>query len=164
MGMAKELGGFLLDPRGRMSRQDLLVAATLMLMLDLLLASLAGGFALYAVKALAYWIGIVGVIKRLHDVGQSGWWVLGGAAAICIWSAVIGIGMVALLGLGSLHPGETGYIVTLGLLMLPPLGMTLWLHLAEGETGMNRFGPEPEGVSKWFARAGMADDGAASRR
>jgi uncharacterized membrane protein YhaH (DUF805 family) len=164
MGLSRDIGLLLFDPRGRMSRQDLLAAATVMMFLDLLLASLAAGLALYAIKAIAYWIGGAGIIKRLHDTGRTGWWFLGGAVALCIWSALIGIGMVFILGLEPLQAGAPGYVVMLGLVMLPALGATLWLHLAEGEPGMNRFGPEPAGLSRFLAGHGESREGAASRR
>jgi uncharacterized membrane protein YhaH (DUF805 family) len=164
MGLAKAVLDLLVDPRGRVSRQDLLVAATLMLAIDLLVATLLTGIPLYAGKALAYWIGGVGIMKRLQDTGRSGWWMLGGAVAFFIWAAVIGVAMVFVLGLEPLHPGAPGYIVMLGLLMLPALGVTLWLHLAEGDAGMNRYGPEPVGLLKRFAPTADAGEGAASRR
>jgi uncharacterized membrane protein YhaH (DUF805 family) len=151
MSLAKEMGGLLLDPRGRMSRQDLLLAATLMLTLDMLLAEMTTGAALYALKGAAYWIGGVGIIKRLHDTGRSGWWFAGGIAALCIWAAIIGLAVGFTVGLQAMHPGALGYIVMLSALMLPALGATLWLHFAEGEPGMNRFGPEPAGILAQFA-------------
>ncbi len=145
-----------------MSRQDLLLAATLMLAVDVGLASSADGLVEYALKAAAYWIGGVGVIKRLHDVGRSGWWLLGGAAAVCIWAAVIGLGIGFTVGLESLQPGTLGYIALLAAVMLPALGMTLWLHLTSGEVGINRFGPEPEGILSHIG--GMASPGETIRR
>jgi uncharacterized membrane protein YhaH (DUF805 family) len=163
MSLAKEMGGLLLDPRGRMSRQDLLVAATLMLTLDMLLAALTTGLALYALKAAAYWIGSVGIIKRLHDTGRSGWWFAGGLAALCIWAAVVGLSVGFTVGVEAMHPGAPGYIVMLSALMLPALGATLWLHFTEGERGMNRFGAEPAGIMAQIAPK-PDGEGAASGR
>jgi uncharacterized membrane protein YhaH (DUF805 family) len=162
MSLGKQLAELLFDPRGRASRQDLLVAAGAMLAVDLLLAAAVDGVPLYALKALAYWVGCVGVVKRLHDVGRSGWWLAGGAAALCMWAAVLGLGLGVIVGLEQLQPGNLAYIVMLALLLLPALGMTLWLHLAEGEKGMNRFGAEPAGIVGQFG--GGAEEGAASRR
>jgi uncharacterized membrane protein YhaH (DUF805 family) len=164
MRITRKMAGLLLDPRGRMSRQDMLVAATLMLMIDMVLASLATGFLLYAVKGIAYWIGGVGIVKRLRDTGRTGWWLLGGLVVFFIWAAVIGVGMVFVLGLEPLHPGAPGYVMVLGLLMLPALGAALWLHLAEGERGMNRYGGEPEGVFAGSLVGSPAGESAASRR
>jgi uncharacterized membrane protein YhaH (DUF805 family) len=146
MGFGKRLGSLLADPRGRMSRQDLLVAATFMTVLDFGLGSLAEGPALYAIKVVAYWIVAVGVVKRLHDIGHSGWWLAGGLSIICMWSAVIGLSVGLIVGVEALQPGSPIYVGMLAVLLLPALGMTLWLHLAPGEPGMNRHGPEPEGI------------------
>jgi uncharacterized membrane protein YhaH (DUF805 family) len=144
--LGKGLFALLFDPRGRASRQDLLVAATIMLALDMGLGSLSDGWMLYVLKAVAYWIGGVGIVKRLHDIGHSGWWFLTGAAALCMWSALVGVAVVFGIGFETLQPGRPGYIVLLAALMVPAMGATLWLHLAEGEEGMNRFGPAPSGV------------------
>jgi uncharacterized membrane protein YhaH (DUF805 family) len=162
MSLGKRLGVLLFDPRGRASRQDLLVAACIMLTVDMLLAAAADGVALYALKALAYWIGCVGIIKRLHDVGRSGWWLSGGAGVLCMWAAVLGLGIGFTVGIEALQPGASAYLILLALLMLPALGITLWLHLAEGEKGMNRFGAEPDGILGQFGVG--APEGAASRR
>jgi uncharacterized membrane protein YhaH (DUF805 family) len=142
----RDVARLLFDPRGRMSRQDLLVAATVMILIDVAMAGFASGYALYALKAVAYWIGGVGIIKRLHDIGRSGWWFLGGAAGMCIWAALLGIAIGFVVGLDGLQPGTPTYIGLLAALMLPAMGVTLWLHLAAGETGMNRFGAEPSGI------------------
>ncbi|MGL4242892.1 MAG: DUF805 domain-containing protein [Beijerinckiaceae bacterium] len=151
MNHGRALGALLFDPRGRMSRQDLLVAATIMLALDFGIAGAVDGPALYAIKALAYWIGGVGIVKRLHDTGNTGWWLLWGACALCMWSVILGIGIGFTIGLESLQAGGIGYIALLAALMLPALGATLWLHLALGQPGMNRYGPEPSGILDRFA-------------
>jgi uncharacterized membrane protein YhaH (DUF805 family) len=144
-----------------MSRQDLLAAATLMLLIDVAIAGLASGAALYAVKAVAYWIGGVGIVKRLHDIGRSGWWLPAGAGAMCVWAAVLGLFMGFVVGMDGLQPGAPTYIALLAALMLPAMGITLWLHLAKGEVGANRFGPEPAGLVSAILR--KQDAGAAMR-
>jgi uncharacterized membrane protein YhaH (DUF805 family) len=146
MNLAKRSAALLLDPRGRISRQDLLVAATFMLTIDLGLGSLTGGYALYALKTVAYWIGGVGIIKRLHDVGRTGWWLLWGASGMCIWAAILGFGLALIGGFEALLPGSPGYIVLLAALMIPAIGMTLWLHLTPGELEMNCYGASPMGI------------------
>jgi uncharacterized membrane protein YhaH (DUF805 family) len=148
MSFATRLGTLLFDPRGRVTRQDLLVAAIIMVLADLAAGSLAGdGHIGLVCKSVVLWMGCAAVIKRLHDVGRSGWWVLGGMAAICIWTAVIGLGAMFTLRLDTLDAGSTGYIILFSVLMLPALGITLWLHLAEGDAFMNRFGPVPAGLA-----------------
>jgi uncharacterized membrane protein YhaH (DUF805 family) len=139
----------LLDPRGRIGRVGLFVSASLMLGIEafLLVAvpeqSDSLPVYLWPMKALALWLGTIGLIKRLHDVGRSAWWVLAGMAGLCVWSAVVAVVTGVMFGSAALVPGSTGYIVLLGLVMLPAIGVTFWLHLEPGDPFPNRFGPPP---------------------
>ncbi len=169
MAFGKALLALLFDPRGRISRQDMLVAATLMLVLDLGLSLMTTGYAAYIAKTIAYWIGGAAIIKRLHDVGLSGWWFAGGLAGFCMWSALLGVAIALTIGFESLQPGGIGYIALLAALVVPALGLTLWLHLAAGEAGMNRFGAPPAGILAQLDAArpsggGAAGNGATSGR
>jgi uncharacterized membrane protein YhaH (DUF805 family) len=136
----------LVDPRGRIGRSGLLISASLMLAVEFLLLTLtpdpASGLPTYLwpLKALELWVGMAALIKRLHDVGRSGWWVLGGMAGICVWSAVVAIVFVFALGGQAFQPGSAGYAMLLGILMLPALGMAFWLHLAPGDPVTNHYG------------------------
>jgi uncharacterized membrane protein YhaH (DUF805 family) len=155
----------LFDPRGRMGRAHLLAAAAVMLAIEIGLVAVTqsdGALPLqfWPLKALAFWIGGAAIIKRLHDVGLSGWWFLGGVAGFCMWAAVLGVGVVITGGFESLMPGGLGYLMVLAALMVPALGVTLWLHFAEGEPGMNRFGAPPAAAPG----AARAVEGAASSR
>jgi uncharacterized membrane protein YhaH (DUF805 family) len=98
---------------------------------------------LWPMKALALWVGTIGLIKRLHDVGRSAWWVLAGMAGLCIWCAVVAVVIGLMFGASALVPGSIGYIVLLGLIMLPAIGVTFWLHLEPGDPFPNRFGQPP---------------------
>jgi uncharacterized membrane protein YhaH (DUF805 family) len=143
-----QIPGLLLDPRGRMNRGQLLLAAAVMLAVEIgLLAALRPDGSLPAVvwplKALSLWVGGVAIVKRLHDVGLSGWWLPAGAAGMCMWAAVLGVALALTGGLDALRPGGLGYLLLLAALMIPALGATLWLHFAAGEPGMNRFGAPP---------------------
>jgi uncharacterized membrane protein YhaH (DUF805 family) len=114
------------------------------------LASLSDGQAMYAVKALAWWIGSVGVVKRLHDTGRTGWWLLWGACAMCVWAAALGLAIAFVVGFEALQPDGLGYLALLAALMIPALGATLWLHFAPGEPAMNRYGAIPAGIVSHF--------------
>ncbi len=144
----------LVDPRGRIGRFGLLVSASLMLGVEALILLLAPDqsaglpLAFWPLKALGFWVGTTALIKRLHDVGKSGWWVLGGMAGLCMWSAVVALVFVFLLGGQAFQPGSAGHVMLLGILMLPALGATLWLHLAPGEPYANRFGQPPAASAK----------------
>jgi uncharacterized membrane protein YhaH (DUF805 family) len=149
MILASHWTTLLLDPRGRTGRTGLLASASLMLGIEvfflLALPEQSDRIPVYLwpIKALALWVGTIGLIKRLHDVGRSAWWVLVGMAGICIWCAVVAIVVGLLLGAAALVPGSTGYTILLGLVMLPAIGMAFWLHLEPGDPSPNRFGPLP---------------------
>lgn len=99
------------------------------------------------------WVGFAAMAKRLHDIGLSAWWLLGGAAFCFGWTAVVVILTLLTLGLPALTPGNPLYPVSLGLAFLAPLGALLWLHLARGEFGVNRYGP-PRPVAEVQAPSG----------
>jgi uncharacterized membrane protein YhaH (DUF805 family) len=131
----------LADPRGRCDRAEfiwaavMLVAAQLAFALGLWVAnaSFAGWRGVVANLVLG-WLACAAISKRLHDLGRSGWWMLGGIAA---W--VVG----AIAGPHVLETGAPGFWATFAALMVPPLGLALWLHMAEGERSANRYGPVP---------------------
>lgn len=72
---------------------------------------------------------LVAWIRRLHDLGRTGWW----AAAILFWQAVAG---ALAFGLG----GETAVALVSIPAILVPL---LWMGAAPGQPFENRFGPPP---------------------
>jgi uncharacterized membrane protein YhaH (DUF805 family) len=133
-------------PRGRAGRSELLVVAGVLLGLQLSLAGvdIAGlnvpDVANYAVTTLVGWVGLVATIRRLHDIGYSAWWVPGALCALCIWSVGVALLAVMIFGAGAIRPEQTTYIFILGVLMLPLLGLTLWLHLSGSDPLPNRFG------------------------
>jgi uncharacterized membrane protein YhaH (DUF805 family) len=141
---------YLFDPRGRFSRSDMMPIAIGMVTVEIF----ASQFAPHAVllfkllSALMIWIGISATIKRLHDIGYSGWWVFGGAAFICMWTALIAIGGLFALGREVLTPGSSGHFIILGFVLLPPLSMTLWLHVTPGEIYKNEYGMPPPSNEK----------------
>ena len=101
------------------------------------------------------WPNLAISVKRLHDMGKSGWlvaipWVVsivGGIAAISI------MGVSAFANASGLEAGYPAAIMALlgpaiGLLAvigLVCLGFLLWIGLTEGQSGDNRFGPNPKG-------------------
>ena len=136
----------LADPRGRCDRTEFIWATVMVVA-----AQVAFALGLWATNAsfmgwrgvvanlVLGWLAWAAIAKRLHDLGRSSRWMLGGVLA---W--VVGAIAVALIA-GSLTfaMGTTGFGATLAALMLPPLGLALWLHLAEGEPVANRYGPPP---------------------
>src|SRR5262245_45054936 len=140
----------LADPRGRSDRTEFIWAAVM-----LLAAQLAYGLGLWATNAsfmgwrgvvanvVFGWLACAAICKRLHDLGRSGWWMLGGVLAWVVGAIAAAFGVAVIVGPHALETGAPGFWVTFAALMVPPLGLALWLHLAEGEPAANRYGPVP---------------------
>ena len=133
----------LFDPRGRADRLEMLIAAAAVVAIEAFLgvAGLGGGVVALMAKALAMWIGVAVSARRLHDLGFSAWWLAAGAGVLCIWSALVSFGFLLFVGAAALSDGSLGILALVGLTLMPAVGAALWLHLAEGEAGENRFGP-----------------------
>jgi uncharacterized membrane protein YhaH (DUF805 family) len=136
----------LFDPRGRTNRQNLLVTAIVIVIIEsfLMMGPLPSTEAWVspasAIKGIVIWICCVSIIKRLHDLDLSGWWLVGGLGFACMWTAVVAIISLVTVGASVFQQGHPGSVIILSLVMLPVLGATLWLHLAPGTTVANRFG------------------------
>jgi uncharacterized membrane protein YhaH (DUF805 family) len=102
------------------------------------------------------WPNLAIAVKRLHDMGQSGWlvaipWVVSVVGTIAAFSM---IGITAFTNAAALDEGDPLAIMALlgpalglfGLLMLVNLGFLLWIGLSDGRSGDNRFGPNPKGL------------------
>jgi uncharacterized membrane protein YhaH (DUF805 family) len=101
------------------------------------------------------WPNLAIAVKRLHDMGQSGWliavpWVV---SIVGIFVAIGMIGVAALGNVAALEREDPAAILALiapvlglfGLLTLVNLGFLLWIGLADSQRGENRFGPNPKG-------------------
>ena len=140
----------LADPRGRYDRVDFIWAA-----ITLLAAQLAFALGLWVMNAsfmgwrglvanLVFgWLAYAAISKRLHDLGRSTWWMLGGVLAWLVAAIVVALAVALVAGPDALATGAPGFWTTFAALMLPPLGLAVWLHLAEGEPPANRYGPAP---------------------
>jgi uncharacterized membrane protein YhaH (DUF805 family) len=102
------------------------------------------------------WPNLAITVKRLHDMGQSGWliaipWVV---SIVGIFVAVGMIGVSALSNTAALEREDPAAILALvgpaiglfGLLLLVNLGFLLWIGLSEGQRGDNRYGSNPKGA------------------
>ncbi|MDQ3126760.1 MAG: DUF805 domain-containing protein [Pseudomonadota bacterium] len=101
------------------------------------------------------WPNLAISVKRLHDMGKSGWlvvipWVaclIGGIAAVSM------MGVSALSNASALEAGDPATVMALmgpamgiiGVIVLISLGFLLWIGLSEGQPGDNRYGPNPKG-------------------
>ena len=96
----------------------------------------AGPYApLSLVFTLAFIIpGLAVTVRRLHDTNRSGWWILIAVIPYCIF------GYVATSGGGMGSVGLVSIIALIG-------GIALLVFMAlPGNTGDNRFGPDPYGA------------------
>lgn len=102
------------------------------------------------------WPNLAIAVKRLHDMGKSGWlvvipWVAGIIGAI---AALATMGVSAFANASALEAGDPvailallgpvmGIVAVVGLICL---GFLLWIGLSEGQAGDNRYGPNPKGL------------------
>lgn len=97
----------------------------------------AYGPAILLATVFLYWLPYLAVmVRRLHDTGRRGWWLLKPMA----------LSLGAMLALGALVMGG-GALTLLALpLALVPIGAAIWQIVVlclPGEEGDNRFGPDP---------------------
>ncbi len=101
------------------------------------------------------WPNLAITVKRLHDMGRSGWlclipyvaglvgiigfFMVAGAAYFANYAAIDAEDPSAVMAL--LGP-SLGIILIVGLIQL---GFLIWIGVAEGQRGDNRFGPNPKG-------------------
>ena len=143
----------LMDPHGRCNRKGLLATVGVISVLELVLglAVVSGGTPIVvAVKAAMIYVFCAGNAKRLHDLGHSGWWSVGGLAALVLWCMVVTFAILFSHGQQALQPGSFWLGVIGAATVVPGLGMLAWLHLAPGDKTPNRYGPVPQGLG--FAR------------
>jgi uncharacterized membrane protein YhaH (DUF805 family) len=110
----------------------------------------------FVISIALIWPNLAITVKRLHDMGQSGWliaipWVV---SIVGIFVAVGMIGVSALSNTAALEREDPAAILALvgpaiglfGLLLLVNLGFLLWIGLSEGQRGDNRYGSNPKGA------------------
>lgn len=160
------------DPRGRCNRKALLGIALALLSLQAV-AVLAHWFtqnevvhfAASAVEIACLWIATSAAIKRLHDLGYSGWWVPGSAVALFVWMLVASFVSYLTLGESVAVVGSPQFMVYASAVMVWPLAATVWMHFAKGVEGPNKYGPEPDdsglSLSPYGAGLGLPDPQAA---
>ena len=143
----------LFDPRGRCNRRGLLVAAGLLLALEAAFALAVWAFGMSFTGPIASllkfafcWLAIAACSKRLHDLDLRAWHLLWSILITIVWTLIVAVGMVFTIGMHALMPASPWYLVSVGLSMAPVVAAMLWLHFAKGKQGLNRFGPEPDGL------------------
>ena len=85
--------------------------------------------------------------RRLHDIGKTGWWHFGWLGIVLISWATTGILMLASAGsadwdsLATL-PSIVAFIAAIVSTLVVLVWSIVWLA-RQGESGQNRFGPDP---------------------
>lgn len=141
----------LFDPRGRASRSGLLATAVVLMAADLaaLAVIMATGAAFIGPGALAFklvsiWVATAGVSKRLHDLDLSAWWVAKGLVALAGWSVAVAVLLLTRFDAAdALNPAHPAFWINVATTAAPMLAALIWLHVARGTAGANRFGAEP---------------------
>ena len=100
------------------------------------------------------WPNLAISVKRLHDMGQSGWlivipWIAGIGGVI---AAFMTVGVAALTS-GYVNTDDPAAVLAiigpmfgiLGIVALIQLGFLLWIGITDSQRGENRFGPNPKG-------------------
>jgi len=93
-----------------------------------------------------FWLAFAAIVRRLHDVGHSGWWVVGAIVFSIGWSIAVGFGAANMLDPHHLFPPEPQFFLLVAVVLLPPLAMITWVHAAPSEPRTNRHGAQPLGV------------------
>ena len=139
------------SPRGRCNRQAFLHVAVAFIVLQVGCTALLSAFgaqpsgtALFLLNAPILWVGTVVSIKRLHDIGYSGWLMLAAFVGWLSASFLFALLTALILGPAVLAPGSLGYALVFASIVLPAFGGLLWLHTSAGQPVANAFGPVPE--------------------
>jgi uncharacterized membrane protein YhaH (DUF805 family) len=140
------------SPRGRCNRQGFLHIAVAFLALQTAVAGLfwvlgcdVSREASLALNAPLFWIGTTICIKRLHDTGRRGWWLL---AAVVIWlmvSMTVSTVVAMVLPSEAMDDGQPAYLAVIAAITVPAFAALIWLHTASSAPDTNRFGPVPKG-------------------
>ena len=102
------------------------------------------------------WPNLAITVKRLHDMGHTGWlaaipYAVGFVGSIVAFSM---IGASAIMNASALENEEPAAILALvgpamglfALMIVVGLGFLLWIGLTDSQRGENRFGPNPKGL------------------
>ncbi len=139
-----------LSPHGRINRKGLLVIAVALFVVQLAVYGLAWS-GLYSLRAtgvqvfelVVLWLCLTAAVKRLHDVGFGGIWVIIGFGFKVALALLLVVGALLAFGQQALETGTPVYWWIVALTMVPAVAGTLWLHIQPGEEASNRFGDRP---------------------
>ena len=102
------------------------------------------------------WPNVAITVKRLHDMGHTGWLaVIPYAVGIVgTFVAISMIGATAFMNMAALDNEDPAAFLAVigpamamfGVMFLVGLGFLLWIGLTDSQPGDNRFGPNPKGM------------------
>jgi uncharacterized membrane protein YhaH (DUF805 family) len=75
-------------------------------------------------------------IRRLHDLGHSGWWILGSQVLTLVWTVA----------------RTSGNLIAIGIAASLLATLWLWLGTTQGDTGRNRYGSERDSLLAFLRR------------
>lgn len=121
----------------------------------------AGGFVAGLIPFIGQIIGLVLIwpnvaiqVKRLHDMGKTGWWVLAPFVANIVGIVVIiaTVGMSAFMNAEALEQDDPSAVMAMMgpviggvfVLILINLGFLLWIGIADSQPGRNQYGRNPK--------------------
>ena len=102
------------------------------------------------------WPQLAIAVKRLHDMGKTGWLVaipwVANIVGVCVGVGILGVS--AIMNQAALDREDPAAIMALlgpafgivVLLLLVNLGFLLWIGVTDSQPGDNRFGPSPKEV------------------
>lgn len=157
----------LADPRGRCNTNTFLRIALTFLALQSGVAALmwqlnveVSGICTLLMNAPILWIGTTCSIKRLHDVGRSGWYLPGAFAVWFVTAFLVAMIAAIVLGEAALDEGQPVFYAMFAAVTLPAFGALIWLHTAKSTPHANVYGPIASGnglsMPMQFRRAGPA--------
>jgi uncharacterized membrane protein YhaH (DUF805 family) len=134
------------DFQGRVRRTEFwyyVLAYVVIYVIAAILQSVLGTHVLTGLLSLALLLPSLGIaVRRLHDIGKSGWWVL--LAAVPAVLMVVLTALAIMTGsIGSLFLTAT----LLPLLCLAAAALLIYWYAQPGVAGPNEYGPDPKGVA-----------------
>ncbi len=138
------------DPRGRVNRTGFVVIAAILVgaQCGVYGTKYATGVPLppgidVALDVLFTWLGVVAIARRLRDLDVSSGRLVLGIIASALLAVTVAFAVIFSMGEESVVPGALGYLIIAAAVALPPIAFAIWLHVAPGNEGSNRFGPAP---------------------
>lgn len=134
-----------IDFQGRVRRHEFwhyVLALVVIYVIAGILQSVIGSHLLTSLLSLGLFLPNLGMaVRRLHDTGRSGWWVLIG---VIPFAAMIVLTAMAIMT-GSLG---TMFLTTmlLPILMLAAAALLIYWYAQPGVVGPNEYGPDPKGA------------------